>query len=600
MKSRQTLLSGLSTAGALALLVVALVAVNVFAGVLPLRLDVTEKSLFTLSKGSKAVLGKLTEPVTVKYYFRESLENVPLVLKTYARRVRDLLREYEANSDGKLFLETYDPRPDTDDEEWATRYGLSGAQLPNGARLIHGLVVLSEGKEAVVPFFDPRREKFLEYDITEAITRIRTKSRQTLGVISSLPMIFPGFAPPGQRPPDWAVIQELRKGFKIENLAGDELLEIAEEIKLLLVVHPKALSDQALYALDQFVMRGGRMMVFTDPFSRLDTRRQRQIMPDFKSDLKKLFSAWKIKFEGSKVVVDRVLATRVNTQTQGLVNYPVWISLKGDSFNRESVITGELGDVILLDAGSFEPEKDFKQTFTPLLTTSQQSGTVDAMTVRMVGPFEVAKSAKYDGKSRVLSALLSGKFASAFPAGPPKAKPKKDGAADAKPPERKLPHLAAPKADATILLVGDSDFLSDDYSVRTVNFFGQAVLTPINNNLNFVLNAADFLAGNQDLIHVRSRGTFSRPFTVVAALRVEAQKKFQQEEEALSQSLEAVRKKLRGLQEKKEGAQKVLLTNEQVAAIREFRLEEQTNSRALREVRKVLRQDIETLAATLR
>jgi ABC-type uncharacterized transport system involved in gliding motility auxiliary subunit len=604
MTSRNlTLKRGVSSLAAFALLAVAFVAVNVLAGVLPARLDVTEEGIYTLSEGSRRIVAGLEEPVTLKYFFTAGEDDIPVTLKTYATKVRELLRQFVSGSGGKVRLEVIDPRPDTDEEEWATRYGLSAGQLPTGGRLIHGLVVLSAGQEAIVPFFDSRREKFLEYDISEAVTRVTREAQEKLGLISFLPMMGQ-FDPRTRRlVGEWAVIQELRKMFQIEDLLRGDVAEIPADIKLVLVVHPRGLTSQVAYALDQFVVRGGRVIVLADPYSRHDPSNPNMMDTNFSRTLGALFKAWKIKFDQSKIVADLALATRVNTPNQGVVDYPVWISFREGNFNRESVITSQLEQIIMADAGAFEPAEGFENSFTPLLTSSQASGVVDRVTIRMAGALDIGKSLKTDGKARVLAALISGKFDSGFPAGPPPPPPKEDKegqkGGEEKKIERKLPHLAKGEKETSLLLVGDADFLGDRFAVRAVNFFGQTVFSPLNDNLSFILNAVEFMAGNQDLIHIRSRGQISRPFTRVAELQVSAQQKYREQEKTLSESLAQVRQRLRESESNKPEGQEVILNPEQIQEIQQFRLEEARTRRALREVRKVLRQDIEYLGNTL-
>ncbi len=589
----------LSSLAAFGLLAVALVAVNVIAGFLPYRLDITEEGLYTLSEGSRKIVGNLKEPVRVKYFFSEGHENLPVNLKTYALKVQELLREYESRSGGKLVLEMLNPRPDTDEEQWASRYGLQGVQMPNGERFFHGLVALSGGQEAVVPYFDNRREKFLEYDISEVVSRVTRKSQDKIGIISFLPMLGRINPRTGQNQGEWALIREMRKIFEIEDLIVADLAEIPESISLVLLIHPKLITSTMAYSLDQYLVRGGRLMVLTDPFSRQDTSDPNRMDSRFSSNLAKLFKAWNIEFDSERVVADLSLATRVNTQAQGVMEFPVWLTFRGDYFNRDSVITSQLESLTMPDAGAFSTGEGFKYTFTPLLTSSKNSGTVDRISVRMArGPLDLAKDLKIDGKPRVLSALVTGKFESAYPGGPP---PPPEPEKGKKPRKivRKLPHLAKAEKESSLLLVGDTDFIADRFSVRTINFFGQTVYSPLNDNLNFMLNAVEFLVGNQDLIHIRSRGRLSRPFTRVAELQVSAQKKYQRQEKELSDSLRQVRERLEALQSREQDGQKVLLNAAQIAEIKKFRLEEGRTRKALREVRKVLRQDIETLGNRL-
>jgi ABC-type uncharacterized transport system involved in gliding motility auxiliary subunit len=596
--------SGLVPVAAFVLLGLGLVAVNVLAAFVPLRADVTEEGLYTLSAGSRAIVGKLEDPVTIKLYYSESLPDVPVAFKSYSSKVIELLREFEAHAGGKLTLETFDPKPDTEEEEWATRYGLTPARMPNGGSLYFGMVAIAVDREGTVPFFDPRREKFLEYDIAQTLGRIGHAGKEKIGLLSFLPIMGfggPMFGGMRQQQPDWVVLQELRKSYEVELLQPNNLVEVPEEMRMVMVVHPKALPEAASYALDQFLLRGGKLMVFVDPNARLDSGAQVQYGGPTNSNLEALFQAWGVKFDGMNIVGDTELATRVNAPQQGVIDYPVWITVNANYLNHDQVITSELEELTLIDAGAFEPEKDFAYQFTPLITSSANSGTVDFTAVRMMNPATLARMIKPDGTKRILAAMITGTFQSAYPGGPPPP-PKaegKEGEKQEPPGKPTLPHLAVGRQDSTVVLVGDADFMADQFSINQVNFFGNVVSQPINDNLNFVLNAAEFLMGSQELIHIRSRGQFSRPFTRVAELQVQAAARYRTEEERLSQQLEEVKRKLSELERQKPTGEKVILSPEQLEAVRTYRLEEQRTSKALREVRKVLRQDIESLGNNL-
>lgn len=583
------------------LLAVGLVAVNVLAGFIPMRIDMTEEGIYTLSEGTQNILAGLEEPVTLKFFFNESQADLPASIKLHARKVRELLEEYASRSGEKVTLEVLDPKPDSDEEEWATRYGLQGAQLPTGNRMFLGLVALSASQEAVIPFFDTRRERFLEYDISEVISRVSRRTKEKVAVLAYLPATGQMNPRTGGLQGEWAVIRELRKLFDLETYYPADLVEIPESIDLLMVIHPRKLTDTVAYALYQFLMRGGRMVVFTDPFSRYDTSNPRSMNSQFSSNLAQLFKAWKIKFNHEEVVADLALATRVNTQREGMVEYPVWLTVRGDHLNRDSVITSQLEQLTIPDAGAFSTDEGFKYSFTPLLSSSTTSGVVDRITVRMSPPLALAKSVKPDGKVRVLAALLTGTFDSAFPQGAPPPPMEEDGKGKkvARKIERKLPHLAKAKVESSVLLMGDSDFMQDRFTVRTINFFGQQVYQPINDNMSFVLNSVEALIGSQELIHIRSRGRLGRPFTKISELQVNAQRRYKEREQKLSDALEEVRERLEALEERKKGAKQVLLNPAQLAEIKSFRMEEADTKRALREVRKVLRQDIEFLGNTL-
>jgi gliding motility-associatede transport system auxiliary component len=601
MNPQGRLASRLVPLAAFALLLVALVAINVLAAFVPLRADVTEEGLYTLSKGTREVLSHVEDPITFKLYYSQNLPDIPVAFTTYSSKVIELLREYEAAAPAhKIRLEIYDPAPDTEDEDWATRYGLSPARLPNGSSLYFGLVAVSADREANVPFFDPRREKFLEYDVSEAVSRVQEAKRPKIGVLSYLPIGGYGMAPMRGQQPDWAITSELAKNFEIEMLSPGSLVEIPDDIRLVLLVHPKLIPERISYALDQFVLRGGKLVALVDPNSRLDASGGGQFGAPTGSSLDELFKAWGIHYDKMQIVGDLDLATRVNSPDAGVIDYPIWITLTSKYFNHEQVITSQLEEVTLIDSGSFAPAEGFKLNFVPLVTSSPNSGMVDFTTVRVVNPVTIARMIKPDGKPKVLAALITGKFPSAYPAGPPKPPAgdltKEEQAQLAKRAEH---HRAAAQAETSVVLIGDADFIGDQFAVQRVNFFGNIVTQPINDNLNLVLNATEFLAGNQALIHIRSRGKFSRPFTRLSELQAKAAVRYRAQEQRLSDKLDEVKQKLTELERQRPKGQDVMLSPAQLDALRQYRAEEQRTRHALREVRKVLRQDIEQLGNVL-
>ena len=585
-----------------AMLIVALVAVNVLAAFVPLQLDVTEEGLYTLSKGTRQVLSGIKDPITLKLYYSQNLPDIPVAFTTYSTKVVELLHEYESAAPAhRLRLEIYDPAPDTDEEEWATRYGLSPARLPNGNSLYFGLVVVAADHEATVPFFDPRREKFLEYDISEAIARVQEDKQPKIGVISYLPIGAAGPRFPGQPQNNWAILQDLQKSFEVQQLDPSTLVEVPADLRLLLVVHPRVVPPRLSYALDQFVLRGGKMIVLVDPNSRIDASGGGRYGAPTNSSLDELFKAWGIKFDKMQIVGDTQLATRVNSGQFGLIDYPIWITVTPKYLNRGQVITSELEELTFIDSGRFETTPNFKLSFTPLVSSSTQSGMVDFGTVRLFTPLQISQAIKPDGKTKVLAALVSGKFPTAYPDGPPAPA---QGAKFSKEEQAQLDaraghQLKEAKAETSVVLIGDADFIADQFSVQQVNFFGNVVTRPINDNLSLVLNAAEFLSGNQALIHIRSRGKFSRPFTRVAALQARAAARYNQQEQRLSDKLDEVKKKLSELERQRPKGSDLMLSPAQMDAVRQYRLEEQRTRHALREVRKVLRQDIEQLGNLL-
>ena len=463
------------------------------------------------------------------------------------------------------------------------------------------MVVLSAEREEVVKFFDPRLEKRLEYDISRAISRAGQKAKVKLGLLTTLPMAGYGGPMARQRGQEWAFITELRKEYAIEMLSPGDLVEVSKEIKMVLVIHPKRVTENVSYALDQFLMRGGKLLVMVDPNSRLDPSAQQSFGRPSNSELKKLFSAWGIQFDATMVLGDLELPTRVNSPQDGVVDYPIWVSFNPKFMNREQVITADLEEVSLIDTGVFSIKDGFSLKFTPLIYSSKKSAMVGFASVRMMSPGDLSRSIKPDGKERVAAALLTGSFKSAYPDGPPpppKTAPGPDGKSN--PPKKPVfPHMAKAEKESSVVLIGDVDFISDQFSIQKINFFGNMVPQPRNDNLNFVFNAVDLLAGSQNLIHIRSRGKSSRPFTTVSAMLSEAAGKFAEEERRLSAKLETVKGKLEAIEKNTPKGQKIILTREQLDEIKSFRLEEERTKKELRKVRKNLRQKIETLGSNL-
>ena len=589
---------GARTLLVIVLLVVALIAANVIAGFLPLRVDITEDGLYTLSEGTERILDALENPVTIKYYFSEDVPEVPIAVKNYHRKVVELLEAYEAASGGKLVLQTYSPEPDSDEEVWAERFGLNAVPLGQGSKLYFGLVALSEDREAALPFISTRREKFLEYDVSEVITRVSHTRQPKLGVLSYLPITGRSNNPMQQPQGAWVVLEELRKLYDLEHIPSNATT-LPEGLSGVILVHPRRITPGLTYALDQFLLRGGRLVALLDPNARQDPTASGPMggLPGGGSSLEPLLEAWGITHDKDRIVGDLALATQVTSPQDGVIDFPLWITAGPQQMNPDVVVTSNLEEVVLVDTGAFGTTDGFAYTFQPLITTTKDSGDMDNMLARFAGPAELTRRLKPDGEPRVLAAVVTGRFQTAFPDGPP---PEEKGEGDADtPPLPPKPHLTEGEAETTVVLIGDADFIGDPFAAQPVNFFGQQMMQPINDNLSFFLNAVEYATGNQNLIAIRSRGQFSRPFTRVLELQAEAQRKHQQEEQALTQKLERVRGQLAALEGQRRGEGNVLLTPEAVQEIQRFRQEEQRTRTALREVRRELRQDIEALGNRL-
>ncbi|MBT6500091.1 MAG: GldG family protein [Deltaproteobacteria bacterium] len=598
MKKRQKVLG--STAISIVLVLIIIVAINVISAGLYSRLDITEENLYTLSEGTENIVEKIATPLTLKYYLSKNLESLPIVYKNYGKKISELLNEYQNLNPEMIRLETYDPKPDSDEEVWAKKYGLSGVDLSNGEKFYMGLVITQEDRELNIPMMDPRREQFLEYDITQMLLQLSQKKDKKIGILSSIPVM--GVAAnrmqqmQGQRnQPKWFFIQELEKTFKIETFAS-AAQEIAADISILIVIHPKKLSENTLYAIDQFVLKGGELIVLVDPNARVDPTAammaQMGQMPQASSDLEKLFKHWGVDYQASKILGDKEHPTRVNAGgSVGVVSYTLWHSLNRDSFEQDLIATKELEDMLLIEPGGFMLQKSSPLKLQPLIKSSTSTGLVENIMIRFADPLKINNQVKPTGKSYILAGILSGKLTSAFSKRP--AAPKSEGKGQPEKIGQPKPHLSDGIKESKILLITDVDFISDNYSVEQFNLLGQVYSQPKNDNLTFMVNMVEFLGGAGEMMGIRSRGRFRRPFTHFLMLEKNAQVKYQAAESRITTQLKEVQEKLSKLNVQK-GTNKIVLTKEQIEKIKQFKEEEKKTKTELRKIRKLLRQDIES------
>jgi ABC-type uncharacterized transport system involved in gliding motility auxiliary subunit len=591
----------------LALLAVIIVAANTLIGQARLRKDLTEERLYTLSEGTLNLLKKMGGEVTLKLYFSGSSPAMPAHIKTYARQVQDLLFEYRNRSGGKVLVEVYDPTPDSDAEDWARRYGLAAQTVDAfGTPVFFGLVAVSGDVQGSIPAFDPVQEELLEYNVTRLIYRVGNPERPVLGVLSSLPVMgssMPPFGmPPGRRPeqqPAWVAIQNLKQDFELRELAPP-LDAIAAEIDALLVIHPKELPDRTLYAIDQFVLRGGHLLLMVDPLSIADDAGQGASpfgMPSRGSDAARLFSAWGVGYDMGRVVADTDAATNLRAPDNRIERSLVALTLATNQISRADILTSKLDIMLLPYAGALTDQTGEKLTFTPLLSSSDHAGTVSAMSAQF-GSSAVQREFKDSPVRLTLAARLHGTFATAFPDGQPAAE------ADADAPEAGKDDAAKPESlktgDSTVIVVADVDMFFDPVCVEEINIFGQLAHRPRNDNLNFLFNAVEQLSGSSDLVAIRSRGRFARPFDRVLALQAEAMRVWRGREAELEEKLRETERQIQEMQAGKDAQQQFILSPEQQQAIERFRAEEIRVKQELKDVRRQLRRDIERLGAAVK
>jgi gliding motility-associatede transport system auxiliary component len=592
-------------ASSLLLLAVAFVAAvivsnHLFSGA---RIDFTANHLYTLSDGTRRILRNIDEPISLYYYFSDqATESVPS-LRDYASRVREMLEEFENESDGKIRLSIIDPLPFSEDEDRAEQFGLQGAQFGVTTDPVYmGLAgTNSVGDEETIAFFQPDREAFLEYDLARIVSTLANPERKVVGLVSGVAMTG-DFDPQSQRMvPAWVVYQQAQQLFEIRNL-GTSFEAVPDEVGVLWVVQPKNLSAATQYAIDQFVMRGGKALIFVDPVAAIDATPSEgmpQGMPPMgqSSDLPLLLKGWGIEYSTQDVIADARLALSINT---GISNRPTrhygYLGITSDLMNHNDVVTAELGTINTAMPGRLRVAADAAATIEPLLTSSPASTAMPASRFTFLpDPAALQQNFTPGGEPLTIAARINGSLPSAFPDGAPAAAAgDSDDAADG------TGHLAESVQPVNLIVVADVDMLSDPLWVQVQSFFGQRIANAFASNGAFVVNALESLTGSTDLISVRSRGSFSRPFVKVEELRGAAEARYKETEQRLQQELAETERRLGELQSSREDTGSLLLTPEQEAEVDRFVDQRASIRKELRAVQRGLDKDIDNLGTILK
>ncbi|MEQ8659811.1 MAG: Gldg family protein [Gammaproteobacteria bacterium] len=566
------------------------------------RLDVTENRLYTLSAGTQNILDELEEPVTIRlYYSAQQFAGVPRLL-TYGKRVRDMLEEYAAASGGKVRVQVIDPEPFSEAEDEAVAYGVRQLALSGAGDTGYlGVVGTNTTDDVeVLPLLSPEREDALEYELTKMIYSLGEPQKRVIGVLAGLPV----FAPPpdpmtGQAASeDWAAFVLLRELYEVRELSFTTT-SIDEDVDTLVVVHPKGLSRETAYAIDQFVLGGGKAMVFVDPMAEQDAAapdpERPGVLPELGSNLPELLAQWGLELTADKIVGDPAAAVRVSFSTPRgprEVEYLPWLQLQGDALNRDDFVTNELNVINVGTAGALTTREGTTLTHVPLVETSAGSGLIERDAVIFIkDPAGLLDNFTPDDARHAVAVRVSGQAQTAFPDGRPLAAEAKRAPGDEN-------FLAASQGPINVIVVADTDILADRFWVRFQNFAGMRIPDPFANNADFLVNAIDNLGGNDDLIGLRSRGQYTRPFEVVQRIQREAEAQFRDREQALQQKLAEAEQKLAELQGEESGGE-LLLSPEQRAEIERFRAEQVRTRKELRNVQHELRSNIERLGAML-
>ena len=581
----------------LAVLFLILIFVNIILSYATIRWDVTEDNAYSLSDGTKHILSSMTEPVTIKFFYSKSNPDIPANIKVYAKQVEDFLSEYGHVGKGQIKVEMVDPKPDSDEEEWAEKYGIQAMRTQAG-KIYCGLVFVSADQEDVIPWLDPAKEQVLEYDLSSIIQGLQAQKKKVVGVISSLPVLgtrgramAPG-QPPGK---EWLFVTEMKKIYDVREISLS-VQEIDPTLDLLLIVYPKNTGPQLEYAIDQYVLSGGKALVFVDPLCVSDrVQGQQQFMRSSGASLDKVFKAWGISMNSAKAIADFGQPTRVRAGNNSMEDNPLMISARGEAFNKKDVVTAGLESMLFPVAGAIRKTGDMDYEFEPMVESSKNAAMTNAFNAYL-GVDAIKKGFVPAGERFNIIARIRGTFKTAFPEGAPRSE-----VPEAISPEKpKRPHLKEGEKATTLIIVSDADMLANQFYVQQRNFFGMAISEMFNDNLNFLSNASEILTGSDDLIGLRSRGKFERPFTAVLELKKKAQKRWLANEKELVNRVDETNKKLRQLEKQKDVSQKMIISPQQEAEVARFKEERQKINRELKQVRKNLRAEIEDLGARLK
>ncbi|MGV6852470.1 MAG: Gldg family protein [bacterium] len=592
LNSIRTLSAGSLLVLAAAFIVIVALSNTLFRGA---RIDLTENNAWTLSKGTHNILKSIDEPIHLYFFYSDKqAKDLPSV-RLYANRVKDMLMEYQSIAGGKLQLDFIDPEPFSEQEDQATQFGLQSVPIGRtGESLYFGLAGSNSlDGQATIPFFDPSKEAFLEYDLSKMIYSLISPKKPVIGLMSDL-KINGGFDQQTRQAIEpWAIYTQIDQLFDIRNIDTSSQ-SIAEDIDVLLLIHPKSLSEQTQYAIDQFVLKGGRLIVFVDPMAEKDetgadpNNPTAAMMAAKDSNLDTLFKKWGVEYQPSKFVADGDFGLQIRTSQRGPVTTHLGIlGIDKKGLAQKQVITGGLDKINLSSAGAISLTDESPLSLTALIQSSPNAMLMDTQKLRFLrDPSSLYRDFVPVDQPYTIAGMLSGQPETAF----------KDGVNGKKIDN----HLDKATKDINVLIVADTDILSDRLWVQTQRFLGQTIMNAWASNGDFLYNALDVMTGNPDLISIRGRTSSQRPFTRVEKLRNQAEAQLHQTELKLQDQLSETERKLSQLQTSKDDKSNVILSSEQQAELQRFVDEKLRIRKELRKVRHDLDSDIESLGTRMR
>lgn len=571
-------------------------------GLRGMRLDLTQNKLYTLSSGTQQVLHELKEPVNLYFYFSRDIaaKQSPLI-QPYAARVREFLEEIAARAGGKIHLHVIDPQPFSDDEDRAAEFGLQPLPVGNAGESVYfGLAgTNSTDGRSSIPSFQPDREAFLEYDVAKLIQELATPKKPVIGLLSSIGLQGQFNPQTGQMGEPWPIYTQLQQLFNVRTLTSD-LDHIDKDVDVLMLVHPKQLQPKTLYAIDQFVMRGGKVLLLLDPDAGADLSGQNPSNPlaaamaDHSSDLQPLLASWGVDYDHTKVIGDLTRGLEVRTNaSSGPVRHIGILGLRHADMNAKDVVTASLESINMATVGSISQRAGAKTTFEPLLMSSTDAEPLPAQRFKaLTDPSALRDGFKSTGIRYTIAARITGPVDSAYPNGPPP-----DVKPAAGPPAA---HLTKSSAPANIVVIADTDFLMDYLWVQQRELLGQRIAQAFANNGDLIANILDNLSGSSALISIRGRASFSRPFERIDALKRQADDRLRAKATELQTELQQTESKLTELQSKRNDQSSMMLSPEQEDELKRFTAEKTRVRKELRETQRGLDVDINRLGSRLK
>ncbi len=569
-----------------------------------MRWDLTEGQLFTISEGTKRILADIDEPVNLYYFFSDKQTADLPTVRDYARRVEEMLDEFAAYAGSNIKLQKIDPVPFSEQEDLAAKFGLQSVPVGNSGETIYFGVAGTNSVDdaAAIPFMHADKQQFLEYDLAKLVYTLANPKRPVIGVMTSLPMLS-DFDPMTQRIRDsWILAEQIEGLFDLRRIATTAD-RIDDDVDVLMLVHPKNLSDNTLYAIDQFVLGGGKALIFVDPRAEMDRPANPNdpmaaMQASQSSDLARLFEAWGIEYSPNQIVGDKQLALSITMRPgEPPVRHVGMLGLTRDSLDQDDVVSGGLDQVNVAMIGYFRKSDDAAIELIPLIQSSADAMPIPADRLRFLAdPAELLDGFEATGERYVLAARLKGELETAFPDGAPAPAGDTGSGESADTPE----HLSSSDGEISMILVADTDVLTDRLWVQVNRFFGQRIANAWASNGDFVVNALDNLTGSNDLIGIRGRATYSRPFLRVQELEREADERWRGTIQELEDQLAQTESKLAELQANRDDDNLAILTDEQSAELERFQQQRIQVRRDLRDVQLTLNQDKERLGVWLK